>query len=341
VETSTVSSALPSGSKVGRYFNLVRTASSAVLVLFVWALVGAGSFSSEPRLTRLVESVRDIDFVDIAAISLVSLVVGLALHPLQYALVQILEGYWGASRLGVEAMESFADSHYRRWHKLTVTRDKAELLAGDAEVALESLLDAASQIEERELRVLKRRRRRLLLLQEEVERLLSKYPEEPDRIMPTALGNRLRRAEDLAGRAWGLDSVTVLPYISLIADERLDRYLEDTVAELDLAVRFCIVWALATLIGFGLLWQYGVWLIVPAVTYMLALLSYRGAVVAAEEHGTAIACLIDLTRFDLYQRLGLIRPETTIVEREQNRRLMATLRGSNVETLRYAGSGTQ
>jgi hypothetical protein len=58
----------------------------------------------------------------------------------------------------------------------------------------------------------------------------------------------------------------------------------------------------------------------------LAYLSYRGAVVVAGSYGTAVAVVIELNRFRLYERLRLPMPADTDEERRQNALLMRAFR---------------
>lgn len=183
---------------------------------------------------------------------------------------------------------------------------------------------------------LARGRQSLAFVRQEADRLTGKYPTDDRRAMPTLLGNRLRGGEDLAGTAWGLASIVAAPHISLVAAERDEQYLEDARSELDLAVRFCLVWGLATIVATVAFWRHGPWIFVPVATYALAYLSYRGAVVAAEEHGVALATLIDLNRFAFYDRMGVPRPKDVDEERKQNETLMRLLNGSTEANLSYA-----
>ncbi len=323
---STSASSLVEALRFGRYFNLVTVTSSSILVVFVAALISTGALEGEPSIERVVRAADTADLGDAALIAIATLLVGLLMHPLQFAMVQILEGYWGSNRLSILAMEAAAEFHVRRQNRLTAVRLSVE--------AHEDAMQHASNETPPDLPAWDRQVRRLRYLDEESDRLLGKYPEK-NRILPTALGNRLRAGEDAAGRAWGLDAIRVGPSISLVAHPKDDSYLADATAEVDLGVRLCVVWSLATAASTVLLWRHGWWLLIPVTTYALAYLSYRGSVVAAEEQMAALDAIIALNRFALYERLGIVRPASTSEERDQNAKLMRLLDGDSDPSLDY------
>ena len=72
-------------------------------------------------------------------------------------------------------------------------------------------------------------------------------------MMPTRLGNALRRHEDAVGRPYDLNAVGVMPHIALCAPPEHLAYLNDQRTLLDLSVRLCVVSLLAAAAGFVLL----------------------------------------------------------------------------------------
>jgi hypothetical protein len=317
-----------------RYFGVVNTASSTTLVVFTIGLLASGALQGQPELSALAASLTDTSLADVGLLALATIVVSLLLHPFQYALVQALEGYWGPRRWAIAAMDTWAQNHVRRHIQLSAQKAQAVAALGRIETVRNTLDHLAPIPKGLDITRLDSQRRRILYKQQETQRLLDKYPSR-QRIMPTTLGNRLRQAEDQAGRAWGLDAIAVLPHLNLLAEEPEKEYMEATVSDLDASVRFCLVWSIATVIGVVLLWSDGWWLLLPLATYVLAHLSYRGATVSAGEHGAAITSLVDLTRFTLYERLGLARPASTALERHQNRVLMRLLEGATEPSVSY------
>jgi hypothetical protein len=79
-------------------------------------------------------------------------------------------------------------------------------------------------------------------------------------------------------------------------------------------------------IAFVFLVADGPWVLVAGIPYALAYVSYRGAVAAAHEYGTALSTLIDLDRFRLYAELHIPLPTDTSAERRANTTLDGLLR---------------
>jgi hypothetical protein len=333
-------SGLPSGSglsdQIGRYFAAVSFTSSLTLVGAVVGVAASGALQGTPSLSNIVMAFRDIGIRDAFLLGLAAVVVGLALHPLQFAMVQLLEGYWGASRI---AVASAATLRHRSFDRVVALDNQRERDSNELE-ELELRRDAAIDREDPSLvpvaRALELRWLRLIASSEEAARLREKYPAGRDRVMPTALGNRLRRAEDLAGAAYGIDAVTAGPHLALLAAPDVRLFYDDTTTELDTSVRYCLVWTLVSVLITLAMWDDGWWLTLSAGTYLLAWLSYRGAVTAAEEHGVALRALVDLTRFRLYDAMGASQPYSSKDERAMNAGLMELLRGDSGAYLRYA-----
>lgn len=87
---------------------------------------------------------------------------------------------------------------------------------------------------------------------------------------------------------------------------------------------------MATALTVLFMWRNGPWLLLALVPYALAFASYRGAVVVAHEYGTAVAVLIDLNRFALYERMHLPSSGDLEEEKEHNRNLVNVLRLDNL-----------
>jgi hypothetical protein len=333
-------SGLPSGSglsdQIGRYFAAVSFTSSLTLVAAVAGVAASGAFRGTPDFDSIVTTFRNLGIQDVALLGLATVVVGLALHPLQFAMVQLLEGYWGLTRIGVA---SAATLRHRSFERLISLENRQAQDLEELE-ELESRWDKALDSDDPSLQSLviafERQWLRLIASTEEAARLRDKYPSKSNRVMPTALGNRLRRAEDLAGQAYGIDAVTAGPHLALLATADVRMYYDDTMTELDTSVRYCVVWTLITVLLTVAMWDAGWWLTLSALTYVLAWLSYRGAVTAAEEHGVALRTLVDLTRFQLYDSMGVEQPVSSTQERAMNTELMVLLEGSPVAHLRYS-----
>jgi hypothetical protein len=339
--------ALSVGGKIGRYFGLVSYLPATLLVFFLLFLAETGAWSGAPQVRSGIQGLGDLSLSDIGVALLLSMIIALLLHPLQFPFTQLLEGYWGTSdivrRLGVLRV-----SRYRtRFRALDEQSEEAliELLRsfrglppGDvgrrvAEAAVTE--DAGVRDEVR--RGLDSEagdnipRLTLHWKLEQAERAKDGLPVDRSRTMPTRLGNVLRRYEDVAGNRYGIDAVAAAPRLALIAQPQDVAYLEDSREGLDLAVRMCLVSAIATAVSVGALATDGLWLLAALLPYAAAYVSYLGAVAAAHEYGTALCVLVDLDRFALYERLRLPQPSDLVAERMAGRLTSQMLAGSPVD----------
>jgi hypothetical protein len=297
------------GRAIGHYFSVVSFIPSLFLVSFTFTLIESGAWGAGAlHWARAGDAFTHVG--NLALLVGLSLALGIAVHPVQFSLVQFFEGYWGTGRLAQRLRVARIKHHLARFRFLRFEdRPKArQKLRGKKGMRLAPTI-----------------RIRYLSIADESDRMLARYPENDDDIMPTRLGNVLRRYERLAGYQYGLSAVTAIRHIALVADpQRLD-YLNDQRQQLDLAVRMSATSVIATCIAISALWRHGPWLLIALGPYAIAYLSYRGAVVAAQEYGAAVSTIIDLDRFTFYQRLRMQRPENTAAERLMNKRLMALI----------------
>jgi hypothetical protein len=228
--------------------------------------------------------------------------------------VQLLEGYWGIGRVGGAARLTRIQQYAARRLRVIDLEDdltrRVPTASGPERLALRAQLDESARIRAR-------------------------FPEDANRVMPTRLGNALRRHEDLAGSQYGLDALVVIPHLALIAPKPHLDYLDDRRNELDVAVRFCLVWSICAAASLAILWPGGYWAMVSIVPWGLAWLSYRGAVEAASHYGVALSVLIDLNRFRLYDELNVPTPADTEEERRRNADLTALLNHRQTVSLSY------
>lgn len=281
---------------IGRYFAAINTIPSLILTLVVFFLVSSGSWFGPPDVHRSWSVLGHLGLGGAALLLLAAMALSLVLHPLQFSMVQLFEGYWGTHRLA-QALKAERISHHRRvlWDLI----EQSDV--GDA------------------------------------QRMIARYPSKSKEVMPTRLGNVLRRYELMAGNFYKLSAFTVIPLIGPIAPAGQLEYLNDQRMQLDLAVRTSFTAFLASGISFVFLWRHGIWLLMTLIFYSAGYLAYRGAVVAAESYGLALVNIIDLNRFELYRRLHLELPPDSRAEGEQNKKLMDFLeRGQG--TLTYVPS---
>jgi hypothetical protein len=96
--------------------------------------------------------------------------------------------------------------------------------------------------------------------------------------------------------------------------------------QMELALRTSVLAGGAAILTIAFMWYHGLWLLLALAPYTVSYTTYRGAVVVAHEYGTALAVLIDLNRFALYDRLHLKAPDSLKEEKETNAGLTAILR---------------
>lgn len=244
---------------IGRYFSLVSFIPSALLVAYAFVLLSSGSLHRSPDLADVAHTVSHLTLADLAALIFLSVAVGLALHPLQFVLVQVLEGYWGAATAAQHARSARIWWHYRRLLALRKQWGYGEhLLAGREEAADDPHpQDRIAIVSQRD----------------EADRLAGDQPDEPDQIMPTRLGNVLRYYESAAGAPYGLNAIQLMPYLARVASPEDMEYVNDQRSNLDLAVRLSFVSVIASVLSLILLWRYGLWLLAALLPYAVALLS--------------------------------------------------------------------
>jgi hypothetical protein len=290
--------------ELGLRFNIVSLLPNATLVLFALALIASGAPRQAPSLDKLLAAVDNLSVERVAAVLALVLIVSLILHPFQFSLVQLLEGYWDGTAFGRALGALGKELHRRRRQRLEflVQQAAAEDYEGDDE------------FEEREEEELGQEGR-------QAAEELRQYPDRT-RLLPTMLGNTLRAAEDEAGARYGLPTIAAMPRLYPYLSDRFAAVYVDRRNQLDVAVRFSAVLILATVLSAAMLWANGGWWrIVPLGTSVLALVSYQAAVRAAANYGQALFVAFDLHRFDMLEALHYPLPTNLKDELDFNERL--------------------
>lgn len=281
----------------------------------------------------------------VAWLLLASLAAGLFLHPLQFAMTQVLEGYWGYSRAARVLLRIRIRHHRNRLQKtqnlLTWIDDRLEQRI-NTELKRLRRSDPASlagkTVEQQQRIILHTEYGNdlggLLAAGEAAEHATNRYPE-MDRIMPTRLGNALRREEDRAGQQYGINAITTAPHFALVSPDKHVQYVRDTRQQMDTSVRLCVVSLLGAVETFACLLTDGWWLLIALVPYSLAYLAYRAAAAAADDYTTAVKTVIDLNRFALYESLHIELPRNSVEERWNNKKVMGLLDQERKAGVRY------
>ena len=304
---------------VGRYFSIVSLIPGVFLILNVLFLVGITQ-GGQVSLGDGFDPIKDLDVGGWLAVAAGAAGIGLLLHPLQYALTQLFEGYWGPGTLALK----FATA------RVLVHRKHAARFDAEAALARRDWVAKAHRSRPAWLREqLRGSQFADLRAQLALERLhspdldfliptyasaqanlkaLGRFPENHGRIMPTRLGNTLRRHEDRIGSVYGLDVVAIAPLITQVAREKDVGRVSDEGEQMDLSLRLSLVFMATTAVYAVWLAPYGPWAALALVPYGCAYVAYRGACIAAENYMSAVAALVHLNRFSLYEALHLSRP---------------------------------
>lgn len=310
---------------------LVTALPSAVFVLGVYAILSSRLYPWAAPLRRpdgseVPEGINSI--VATAAglgvaggiLALVAVVVlSVILRPLQISLVQFLEGY--SDRRGAGFREQLAvERHQRRRSYHLLRRDPTLINAPD------SSFDAVACFARREAAVKRMKDRAHLVV--------SRYPVAPENVMPTLLGNVLRRAETTAGERYGLDTVVTYPRIYPYLSPRLDGELGNQLDIVDTACTFVVMLSGLALVSAPLVTRLDPWSAVPVALAGLAAISYRAARVAAKWHGDLLCTAYDLHRFDMRQAMHLELPKHADQEVRLNKKLTDFLSGYPADELK-------
>jgi hypothetical protein len=291
---------------IGRYFSVISVVPSSLYVTFVYLLVTSGSWNHLPRWSQAFKSLEELGIGGIGLLALSGIALGVVIHPSQFAIVQFFEGYWGRSSLA----QTLRSQRILRYQLLCRELDKE---TRDAEDKLSE--QKKKGVNRAEARTPFRSRR------DEAYRIRETFPRAYDNMMPTRLGNVLRRAEIQAGSQYKLNALQVVPHIMLVAPQSHVDYVSDQRSQLDLAVRMTFMSALSTATAILFLWHCHFWIFIALIPYMFAYISYRGSIIAARHYGASLDILINIDRFELYKRLNVRFPEGTAEERVANAKL--------------------
>lgn len=314
-------------STIGRYFGIVSVVPSVFFTVWTYLLVASKPWDGPPDLSAITRTDALQSIALGAGIVLLSLIVAVVTHPLQFLTVQLMEGYWGPGPLGRAWQERCILRHVDRRHDLadlsSPAREELEDLAYDRGEKNPAQLDWPAELRAGTLGPIVT----AYVADARATAALALYPDLYPNTMPTRLGNVLRRHEANAGVAVGLDLITWANHIGMVADPAHTAYVQDQRNSMDLAVRMTVTCLAMFALTFLFLWPHGWWLLVALAPLGSAWLSYRGAIVAADGYGRALTAWLHLNRFRLYDALHLPSVYDASSERRQNKDLDAFIRG--------------
>jgi hypothetical protein len=339
------------GQRIGRYFALVSMIPSLFLVLWMYLLFASGAVNGTPTFHKAELALSQWSAGKVVGVVLATLAIALVLHPLQFAATQLLEGYWGTTPIATAAMKVRIVHHRRRWRYLNQLKGRSlrqlQALQAQAGIVFESG-DASEDSGESEEEEVRSEQLEALFSSERGDRLMmyvvasaeaadhvGRYPSDAARIMPTELGNALRCFEDAAGKQYGLEALTISPHLHLVTSQRYLNYLIDARQEMDSIIRICTIGLIATVLTAAALFTDGIWLLWATLPYCISYLAYKGAVSAAQNYGVVFQSVLDLSRFQLYQELGMYPPRNSEEECANNAELIKMLKSENHRAIRY------
>ena len=335
------------GNQIGRYFSLTALFPSFLFVAWCLAMVSGGHPLGSFNLSDAIDGLTSWSTEKALGIFAITVVVAFAVHPFIFSTTQALEGYWGARRFAVR-LAALRSLRYRR------QQDQLEDAANRIRRDMRRLLDVAAvnqvgheaygSLTDPERADLRSALRALpagegvhwhITARSAILKALERFPHDADRVMPTRLGNTLRRVEDETGKQYGLDLIKIAPHLVLASDVTRNGYINDSREQMDVCVRLTFFGLVAC--AASVLWLLGAgwWLCLSSAPLLFAYTSYRGAVASAADWGAAMATAVDLDRFQLYEAMSLAAPSTTEAERQRNRLVMKLLAGDRTVHLDY------
>jgi hypothetical protein len=271
-------------------------------VVFVWPLLPATSWLA-----------REVGMLDaewrVALLTFIVVVLTGLLYHMNIPLLQLYEGYpWLETSFGRR-------SRYRR------QLEAAEVRAAGYHALASQRQRMAGYRQEREAN------RRLAEAGQEWQRFARQnFPIRPELVLPTQLGNALRKAETYPQREYGMAAVTLWPRLIAVLKADYATALDNAKASLDFMINSSFLSSLTALLTLLLGLWYPVplatsafwwpWLLLLMAFAVAAFLLYRAAVGRAAAWGSLIEGAFDLYRAELLKQFGYgERPMSRQVER--------------------------
>jgi hypothetical protein len=283
-----------------------------------------------------------------ATIAATAVVAGVVLSALQTPLYRILEGYtwptwlfrWGhrrhvQQRLRLKHTLNYA-GHAKAERDLETAEDElaaartggdqARVQAAEERVdgrreELRRWADAGAEAAEWLTAHGKRKPEPLPTLRRQaLAERLERYPVEDEQILPTELGNAIRRFERFGPQHYGLDQQRLWYELTAVAPERVGKQVGQLRTAVDFFVSLLygqvvvVAAAVASMVGDGeRRTELGAGAIAAAA---VAALAYRGAILATDEWAYSVQALINVGRDPLAKALSLQLPSTLAEERD-------------------------
>ncbi|MEV8213992.1 hypothetical protein [Leifsonia sp. NPDC077715] len=316
-------------STIGKYFGVVSTVPSLIGTTWLYLLFLLHPWQSPLDWSSLAANNPIAQPIQGLVLIAVAISIAVVTHPLQFVIVQLMEGYWGTSTAGLALAYRRALVQARRFDRALRLFSKVNPQTRPREEPL----PPGSTRAERDARARQALMQALTFSASSAE--VASFPSTEASVLPTRLGNVLRRYEARAGQSIGLPILNWATFIGMVADARHTAYVQDQRQGLDLAVRMTAVSLLCAAVSTVALWPHGLWVLLAVLPYAAAWLSYRGALAAAHAYGKAFEAWLYLNRFTLYEQLHLATPKTSNDEQELGAQLEEMLGGAGRSDVEY------
>lgn len=283
------------GQDYGRRFSITGTTPMLAVLFTVLAELASGAPSHTPSRKQLVNSLQSLIPGEWVLLFLGVIMAALLLQPLQQQLVRWLEGYPLTRRAGVVLGRLLIARWRRRWERLNALQQRADPRPED----LPAMAEAAAR--------------------------LAKLPRDPERLMPTRLGNVLRAAEDRPAETYGLDTVAAWPELYAVLPERTASLVDDARDQLDMTCRMTAAFTLMGVLSAAIL-PFSRWTFLAVGFLLASALTYRSAISVAENYGRLVNAAVNLHRFDLLTAFHLPLPANPDEERARFHAISSCLR---------------
>jgi hypothetical protein len=305
---------------------LVNVLPSAVMTLGLLALITSHLYpwseplrdaqgrEISPGVASITNSLESLGALGAVLLAFAILVITVLIRPFQISAVQWLEGY-SDRRVTAPFLALAVEWHTRRRSLLRARSHHQEMLQSFATRQFEAVALQA-RINHRAGRIIS-----------SAKEALGNYPNQVEDIMPTLLGNMLRRAEQSAGERYGLDTVVTYPCLYPYLSPRLSQEAQTQSNVLDAASMFTIIDAFLAVAASPLLVRGDAWSLIPAGLTLIAVMSYRGAKSAAGRYAVVLAAAFDLHRFDMLRAMHRRLPDNAVDEYSDNQELCRVLAG--------------
>jgi hypothetical protein len=282
--------------------------------LYPWSrpLKDDKSKSIAPGLDSILHSAKELGVAGAVVVTLLVLVVAVLARPIQFAAIQLLEGY-GTGR-GSGTVASFAIEFHARRRGFHLVRRTAHVGKGPDTPTFANVVAYS------------RRTQRTARMNERAEQVVADYPQRLELLMPTLLGNILRRMETTAGERYGLTTMDSYPRLYPYLSKPLESEIAVQLDALGSSATFVFVLGAQALASSPLVARLDGWSLLPLLFGVAAILSFRGTRPAARRYAQLIAAAYDLHRFDMLRAMHRPLPDEVAQEITENAKLSAFLR---------------